>query len=153
MASVLVVCLGNICRSPMAEGILRALARERGRDDLIIDSAGTAGHHADEEADPRTRAVLARHGASFPHAARRVLPDDFHRFDLILAMDAENLADLRARCPSERVGRLRAVLEPIGGGDVPDPWYEGPEAFQRTWELLLPALRAWIDGPELARRR
>jgi protein-tyrosine phosphatase len=149
--AVLFVCLGNICRSPMAEGMLRGLARQLGRRDLQIDSAGTAGHHAGEEADRRTQAVLERRGVAFKHVARRVTDEDFSTFDLILAMDGANLEDLRARCPRALQRRLRLVLEPVGGGDVPDPWYEGPAAFERTWALLEPALRAWLDHPELGR--
>lgn len=143
MASVLFVCLGNICRSPMAEGMMRLFAHEAGHD-LHIDSAGTAGHHAGEEADPRTRAVLARRGAAFDHVARRVNHDDFLQFEHLLAMDQANLAELRKRCPHHLHSRLHLVLEPTGGGEVPDPWYDGPPAFERTWDLLEPALRVWL---------
>lgn len=145
MASVLFVCLGNICRSPMAEGIARRAAVRRGWNDLVIDSAGTSGHHAGEPADPRTVAVLRRFGADFPHRARPVVDADFERFDWILAMDDDNLAGLRARCPPLRAGRLALVLEGTGGGHVADPWYGGPRDFDRTWEVLEPAIDAWLD--------
>ena len=143
MPAVLFVCLGNICRSPMAEGLLRHRLAVRGLHGWTVDSCGTAGHHAGEPADPRTEAVLRQHGASFPHVARRLSADDFVRFDVLLVMDAANEADVRRRAPPG--ARVHRVLEPVGGGDVPDPWYEGPEAFDRTWMLLGPAIEAWID--------
>lgn len=144
MPAVLFVCLGNICRSPMADGMLREKARALGLPNLEVDSAGTAAHHVGEPADPRTVAVLRRHGADFPHVARQVTQADFHRFDLLLALDGANLAALRRLAPAGLEGRIARVLDPVGGGDVPDPWTEGPEAFQRTWDLLEPAVDAWL---------
>ena len=142
MAAVLFVCLGNICRSPMAEGILRARPEASG---WTIDSAGTAGHHAGEHADPRTERVLRRHGQQFAHAARAVTADDFPRYDMLLAMDADNLSDLRRRCPAGHQHKLTLALEPLGGGDVPDPYYGGPDGFDHVHDLLTRALDVWVQ--------
>lgn len=141
MAAVLFVCLGNICRSPMAEGILRARPEAAG---WTIDSAGTAGHHTGEHADPRTERVLRRHGQHFPHAARAVTPEDFQRYDVLLAMDGDNLADLRRRCPPAHQHKLVLALEPLGGGAVPDPYYGGPEGFDHVHDLLTRAIEEWV---------
>lgn len=143
MARVLFVCLGNICRSPMAEGILRGRAVSHG---WSIDSAGTAGHHVGEGADPRTERTLARHGQSFSHAARRVTLDDFTRFDHIVAMDQANLADLRRLCPATSQHKLALALEPLGGGDVPDPYYGEMDGFEHIHTLLTDAIDAWIPA-------
>lgn len=146
MERVLFVCLGNICRSPMAEGLWRRILVERGLPTDAVDSAGTGGWHAGEGAHSGTAAVLRRVGADFPHAARQVVRADFDTFDRILAMDANNLRDLRARAPAGCRARLHLVLEPAGGGDVPDPWGEGPEAFDAVHDLLVHALDRWAPS-------
>ena len=93
--SILFVCLSNICRSPLAEGVFRAVLAEHGKD-LLIDSAGTGGWHAGEQPDRRSIAVAARHGVDISgQRARKVLPEDFLRFDLILGMDKANVRDLK----------------------------------------------------------
>lgn len=145
MPSVLFVCLGNICRSPMAEGLLRRELARRGWSGWTVDSAGTAGHHEGEDMDPRTAAVLRRGGAHYAHRARRVTDDDPVRFDLMLAMDGSNLQALRRRFPELSGARLQLMLEPVGGADVPDPWYGGPEGFEEVQGLLQRALDAWLD--------
>lgn len=144
MPSVLFVCLGNICRSPMAEGILRREFDRRGWSGWEVDSAGTAGHHAGEHADPRTAAVLRRHGADFAHRARAVVPGDLERFDLFLTMDGANRRDLLTRLPGLDPARVRPVLEATTGGEVPDPWFGGPEAFDLVYGLLDAAIAAWL---------
>lgn len=143
MERVLFVCLGNICRSPMAEGLWRSLLARGGWPADAVDSAGTGGWHAGEGAHPGTVRVLRRVGADFPHAARQVVQADFDSFDRILAMDAKNLSDLRSLARPGCRARLHLVLEPIGGGDVPDPWGEGPEAFDAVHDLLARALDRW----------
>lgn len=146
MRRVLLVCLGNICRSPMADALLRHKLKERGiADRYEVDSAGTGGWHAGEAPDPRTVAELRRRAVQPVGSARRVEDADFRRFDPILAMDASNLRDLASRCPKDQAHRLAMALEPTGGGDVPDPYYGGDGGFARVYDMLDAALDAWID--------
>lgn len=143
---VLFVCLGNICRSPMAEGILRRLVAGRGlKQNFEIDSAGLSSWHAGDPADPRTRQVLETHSADFLHVARQVKAADCGRYDYIFAMDRENYRELRRLCPEGEARKLRMVLEPLGGGEVPDPYYEDQEVFEQTYTMLERALRVWLD--------
>lgn len=145
--SVLFVCLGNICRSPLAEGVFRHRVNEGGlRDRFEIDSAGTGGWHVGNPPDPRSRAVAEANGLSLDgQAARRVSPDDFDRFDWIVAMDRSNARDLEALrgegdTPLQR-RRARIVLlrdfdpEP-GDGQVPDPYYGGPGGFDDVYAMI-----------------
>ncbi len=143
---VLFVCLGNICRSPMAEGIFRKLLKERGLEDRFeVDSAGTGAYHVGEDADPRTRRVLERHGAAFPHTARQVTREDLAGYDYILAMDRENLRALERLAPPEHREKLHLVLEPLGGGEVPDPYYGDLHEFEEVYLMLEEALARWLD--------
>lgn len=139
---VLFVCLGNICRSPLAEGVFTHLSREAGLDDRFrIDSAGTGGWHAGEPPDPRSVEVAARHGIVLEGVARKTRPRDFHDFDLILAMDGENLRDLERSHPG---GEVRATLslfrefdpEARGDLDVPDPYYGGRDGFDEVYRMV-----------------
>ncbi len=123
--SVLFVCLGNICRSPTAEAIFRVQAKGRA---LEIDSAGTSGWHDGNPSDPRASAEAARRGIDMSYIrSRKVVPADFDRFDLIVAMDGQNLRDLQAMQPPESKARLVKLLDyvpELGVADVPDPYYE-----------------------------
>lgn len=168
--SVLFVCLGNICRSPVAEGVFIHLARERGvLDRFRVDSAGTGNWHVGRPADPRSRAVADRHGVHLPSRARQVDPaSDFPAsggpeptgFDLLIGMDRDNCAALRSLgAPAERVGLLRGfdpalAGEPLHRLDVPDPYYGGPEGFDHMYEMIHAAcaglLGAVLDGREKA---
>ena len=146
---ILFVCLGNICRSPTAEGVLRALAaREAPELSLEIDSAGTAGYHVGEPPDARTRAAALRRGYTLEALRARVLePADFERFDLILAMDAENLRVMRRRAPAHAHERLRLFLEFAPASqvrEVPDPYYGGPNGFEEVLDLVEEAARGLI---------
>ena len=147
---ILFVCLGNICRSPTAEGVLRTLAaREAPELVLDVDSAGTAGYHVGEPPDPRTREAAVRRGYDLaPLRARIIEPADFERFDLILAMDRENLRVLRRRAPSSAQERVRLFLEfapDAGLEDVPDPYYGGPNGFEEVLDLVEAATRGLIE--------
>ncbi|HEX4387250.1 MAG TPA: low molecular weight protein-tyrosine-phosphatase [Steroidobacteraceae bacterium] len=147
---VLFVCLGNICRSPTAEGVLRALAaRELPELPLEVDSAGTSTYHLGKPPDPRTCAAAARRGYQLKGLrARTVEATDFERFDLILAMDEENLAVLRRRAPSNAHERLRLFLEfapDAATREVPDPYYGGPNGFEEVLDLVEDAARGLLS--------
>jgi protein-tyrosine phosphatase len=153
---ILFVCLGNICRSPTAEGVLRVLAaREAPELALQIDSAGTAGYHIGEPPDPRTRRAAARRGYDLGALRARIVePDDFEHFDLILAMDEANLSVLRGRAPSARHEQLRLFLEfapQTEIREVPDPYYGGPNGFEEVLDLVEAAARGLIAHLRKAR--
>lgn len=137
---ILMVCMGNICRSPMALAVARQLANDCGRSaEFEFDSAGTHAHHSGEEADPRAKAVLARHHYKPGNSrARRVEQADFERFDLILAMDRANLASLRRDCPAEYRDKLHLLLEfapELELDSVPDPYFGHADGFDRVLAL------------------
>ena len=137
---ILFVCMGNICRSPLAEGVVRAQAQRAGlASDLELDSAGTHSYHEGEPPDQRARQVAASHGYNISALrARCVRVKDFSRFDLVLAMDRQNLESLRHVCPAEYQPKLRLFLDYAEGlaiDEVPDPYYGGSEGFEAV--LLL----------------
>ncbi|MDA4845516.1 low molecular weight protein-tyrosine-phosphatase [Hoeflea poritis] len=139
-SSILFVCLGNICRSPMAEGVFRSLAQQTGLDrTMTIDSAGTGAWHVGDPPDPRAVAKAAEHGVDISgQRARQFAVSDFERFDLILAMDASNLETLKSRSPDPFVSGAHrfmefALDEPI---DVPDPYYGGADGFETVYRML-----------------
>jgi protein-tyrosine phosphatase len=145
--SVLFVCLGNICRSPLAEGAFRAAARRAG---LVveIDSAGTGGWHIGEAPDPRAQAEAARHGVDIASLrARQVERADFTRFSHILALDEANLADLRRLAPTDATAQLMLLMDLVPdavGQSVADPYYGGPEDFAQTWDEVSAAAEALL---------
>lgn len=153
VGSLLFVCLGNICRSPLAEGLFIHLARERGvLDRFRVDSAGTGAWHVGKPADPRSIAVARTHGVHLPSVARQVDPEsDFERFDLILAMDRSNRTDLLdLGAPRERVRLMRSFDPTLTGVpehdlDVPDPYYGRGDGFQRVYEMLLRATTGLLE--------
>jgi protein-tyrosine phosphatase len=158
---VLFVCLGNICRSPTAEGTMRALVREAGLEDQIeLDSAGTGSWHVGSPPDPRATAAAAARGVSLKGAARTVGPDDFDDFDLVIAMDRSNRRELigLARGESERVKvRLLREFDPENPGgdalDVPDPYYGAEGGFEEVFQIVQAScegLLAEINSGELA---
>lgn len=134
--AVLFVCLGNICRSPMAEGAMRDAAARAGIK-IETDSAGTGGWHAGDAPDPRAQAEAARNGVDISDLrARQVSAQDFHRFDHIIAMDAENLSDLRRIDPGDGKAVLSLMLDHTPdqkGQSVADPYFGGRAGFQTTW--------------------
>jgi protein-tyrosine phosphatase len=148
---VLFVCLGNICRSPTAEGVLRMLAaQEAPRLALEVDSAGTADYHIGAPPDPRSQRAALRRGIDISGLqARQVTAEDFARFDLILAMDRENLRELRAMRPSNSRAELKLFLEYAPepqSRDVPDPYYRDAEAFEQVLDLATAASRGLLDA-------
>jgi protein-tyrosine phosphatase len=160
MVQVLFVCLGNICRSPMAEGVFRHLVAEAKMIDLVsADSAGTGPWHVGKSPDKRGRATAARNGIDISsQRARQIAADDFAAFDYVLAMDGDNLATLLRDAPSAYQDRVQLFLN-FGtanqGGDVPDPYYGGPEGFDEVFEMVQDAaqeLLRHIQQHDLARR-
>ncbi len=146
---ILFVCLGNICRSPSAEAVFRAIAaREAPELTLEIDSAGTAGYHIGDPPDPRSQEAARRRGYDMtPLRARIVDGADFERFDLILAMDTNNLEVLRKRAPAACRERVRLFLEfapDCGLDEVPDPYYGGPSGFEQVLDLVEEASRGLL---------
>ena len=147
--SVLFVCLGNICRSPLAEGVFLHLLAEAGSGDWFrVESAGTGAWHVGELPDPRSREVAERHGVVLPSRARQVTDRDLHEFDIVVAMDRSNLADLE-RLKARNGGAARLVLmrdfdpEP-GDGEVPDPYYGGASGFDRVFAMVLRSARGLL---------
>src|SRR6187402_2243323 len=149
MARILFVCLGNICRSPTAEGVLRAIAaREFPGLALQVDSAGTADYHVGEPPDRRTIAAARRRGYDLARLrARRVTRADLARFDLVLAMDRANLADLERLIAPDSRARLELFLDyapECGFDEVPDPYSGGVEDFERVIDLCESAARGLL---------
>lgn len=146
--AVLFVCLGNICRSPLAEGVFRSLVAREGFD-VDIDSAGTGDWHVGNPPDRRAQAIAARHGVDIAHLrARLVTPDDFRRFTHIVAMDASNLANLEAMRPADGTAELARLMDYAveeGMTDVPDPYYGGPEGFDETYRLVEAGARGLLN--------
>ena len=147
---LLTLCLGNICRSPMAEGALRARIEAsplRGR--VEVDSAGTGGWHAGEPPDRRAIACARRHGVDIGGLrARQVRSRDFEDFDWLLCADADNLRDVRRLAPAQARGKVALLLDWAGtvpGGEVPDPYYGGEEHFEEVWSLVDAAARAAVE--------
>lgn len=147
-SGVLFVCLGNICRSPMAEGAFRAAAQDRGLS-CHADSAGTASYHLGSPPDPRAIAVASRNGIDISgQAARQIERDDFYRFSHIIALDRANLEGVRARAPRDGTARLAMLMDAIDGrrGEpVADPYYGDVAAFDAAWSAISLGVNAWAD--------
>lgn len=141
MTRVLFVCLGNICRSPTAQGVFEKIVVEAGWSDRIeIDSAGTHAYHQGEPPDERAQMEAAQRGIDLSvQRARAIVEADFHEFDYIVAMDSSNYSVLSSRCPPERRERVMRLLDfapDLGETDVPDPYYGGQHGFSRVLDLV-----------------
>ena len=148
--NILFVCMGNICRSPMAHGVFQSLVEQHSLQETIaVDSAGTYAYHTGEPPDSRARAVAAQRGYSLEHLrARKVKALDFTAFDLILAMDHQNHADLLARCPKASKGRVRLLLDfarRAGYEEVPDPYYGGLDGFESVLDMIEDACAGLLE--------
>ncbi|MDR2000426.1 MAG: low molecular weight phosphotyrosine protein phosphatase [Zoogloeaceae bacterium] len=151
MTKILLICMGNICRSPTAEGVLRTKLEEAGlAGEVKVDSAGTHAYHVGEPPDPRSQKAAAKRGYRLEHLrARHVAAADFLRFDLILAMDRDNLALLQKACPPEerhRLGLLLNYARDAHHDEVPDPYYGGPSGFEQVLDLIEAACDGLIDS-------
>lgn len=147
--------MGNICRSPTAEGVFRQLLRQRGLESIVeVDSAGTHGYHVGELPDPRTqRAAVSRGYDLSSIRARKVAPQDLEYFDLVLAMDKNNLEILRRMCPPELSGRLKLLMnysQNFDDEEVPDPFYGLGHGFDLVIDMVEDAGQGLLD--ELVRR-
>ncbi|MBT8088973.1 MAG: low molecular weight phosphotyrosine protein phosphatase [Gammaproteobacteria bacterium] len=146
--SVLFVCMGNICRSPTAEGVFRHHVVEAGLGDkILVDSAGTHAYHVGDPPDRRAHAAAERRGFSLVDIrARRVSENDFERFDYIIAMDEDNVARLKEQGDPEHHSKVRLFLEFSSSGqrEVPDPYYGGAAGFERVLDLVEDASRGLL---------
>lgn len=141
--NLLVVCLGNICRSPMAEGALRARLDQAGLHHVSVDSAGTGDWHVGNPPDERAIATAARNGVDISGLrARQLHPDDYHRFDWLLCADLQNLRDVRARAPEAATARIdlltrwAGVEDVVPQGAIPDPYTGGHAEFDHVWRTV-----------------
>ncbi|MEX0706572.1 MAG: low molecular weight protein-tyrosine-phosphatase [Woeseia sp.] len=146
---ILFVCMGNICRSPTAEGVFRKLVADAGlAEQILIDSAGTHAYHVNEPADRRAAEAAGRRGFNLGGIrARRVGAEDFERFDLLLAMDNDNLRILQEHAPEAHHNKLRLFLSYTESSEteVPDPYYGGAAGFERVLDLVEAAARGLLN--------
>jgi len=150
MTKVLFVCMGNICRSPTAQGVFRRMVTESGLESGVqVESAGTHAYHVGEPPDTRAVQAAKRRGVEIGDLrARQVTQDDFREFDLILAMDWENLALLQQQCPRAHKHKLHLLMRYAGEHDaatVPDPYYGGPEGFNTVLDYVEDACQGLIE--------
>jgi len=147
---VLFVCMGNICRSPTAQGLFRRLVEEAGLEEVIeTDSAGTHAYHVGNPPDLRAQETARRRGLELSDLrARQVCQEDFERFDYILAMDEDNYYSLSLICPREHQGKLKLLMEYAehwGEREVPDPYYGGDQGFERVFDMVEAACRGLLE--------
>ena len=142
MIKVLFVCLGNICRSPLAEGIFKYKVSQANLEErIMVESAGTSGWHIGEHPDPRSIEVAQQNGISLDSYGRKAINEDFEEFDYIIAMDSSNYSDLHSLPGSSKNDAAELFLmrdfdDIVKGQDVPDPYYGGADGFQYVFELL-----------------
>lgn len=148
--NVLFVCMGNICRSPTAEGVFVKRLEESGLAHLVaVDSAGTHAYHVGEPPDPRAQRSAASRGIDLSGLrARRAQPEDFSRFDYVLAMDRDNYLHLQGICPAGEEGKLNLFLSyapQLDVDEVPDPYYGGPTGFERVLDMIEAASEGLLE--------
>lgn len=152
---VLFVCLGNICRSPLAEAIFKHKIKERGLAHLVeADSCGTSNYHIGDQPDSRTIANAKKNGVAIDHCGRQLCAEDFQKFDYILAMDKSNYSNI-LRLPesgqyASKVKMMREFDPLTGSGEVPDPYYGGEKGFQEVFDILDRTMEKFIDHLEAA---
>lgn len=138
---LLFVCMGNICRSPSAEAVMKKLVKDKGLEEQFeIDSAGTIGYHAGERADQRMRTHASRRGYDLDSLSRPVVTDDFYSFDLIIGMDDHNISELKRKAPDwgsvEKIHKMTDFARNKTYDHVPDPYYGGADGFELVLDLL-----------------
>ncbi len=148
--NVLFVCLGNICRSPSAEAVFKHLVGKKGEDgNYFIDSAGTSAWHAGEKADARMKRHAKKRGVELTSLSRKFVPEDFERFDYIIAMDRENMDDLkrmaRDKNDLDKLYMMTDFSQKFSYHEIPDPYYGGNEGFELVLDLLEDANRGLLD--------
>ena len=150
MVTVLFVCLGNICRSPLAEGVFKSAVINRGLSSKIkCDSAGTSSWHIGETPDPRSIEIAKENGITLDHFGKQVVGDDFSKFDYIIAMDDDNRKDLESI--ERRYGGTAKIIKMMdfdnsrSGSNVPDPYYGGHDGFERVFNMLSESCNNFID--------
>lgn len=143
---VLFVCLGNICRSPLAHAVFDTMAKNEGLD-LFVESCGTGSWHTGEPADSRMRQTAKSHGVTIDHLARRFQPSNLDEYDLIIPMDQNNLNDMAGYIKAEHQDKVVLLRDwdPQGPGEVPDPWFGGPEGFEIVYTIVERSCRALLD--------
>ena len=146
--SVNFVCLGNICRSPMAEAVFKKLLEDRGYSgEWEVDSSALASYNIGDQPDPRTISTLRKYGLSIDHRARQVTKDDFNRYEYLLCFDEQNIRGLKRLQPKNSTATVRLLGSYVGEGKVvQDPYYEEDEAFERTYQLCLSMCTAFLDS-------
>ncbi len=148
--AIVFTCLGNICRSPLAESVFRDLVRQRGVEDRFeIDSAGTAGYHIGHPPDARTVATARARGLAVTGSARQLTGEDLNHYDYVIVMDRENLENVE-RLRAESGGgsasvRLLRDWDPEGSGEVPDPYYGGDQGFEEVHDIVERSCAALLD--------
>lgn len=146
---VLFVCLGNICRSPLAQGVLDAWIVENNKTHVFTDSAGTSNYHIGKKPDTRTIQNAMSHGLSLPYFARQIEKNDFCHFDYILVMDDSNLKDVMDNKPANSTAVITKLrdFDPIDtGADVDDPYFGGEEGFEMVFQTIKRAVHAFADN-------
>ncbi|KAJ3150836.1 hypothetical protein HDU89_002833 [Geranomyces variabilis] len=145
--AVLFVCLGNICRSPMAEAVFSHIIKERGIADLFrVDSAGTAGYHVGDSPDNRSRATCLKHGVDMSHRGRQVHKNDFTQFDWILCMDESNLSNLKRIQPKGSPAKVQLFgeFDPQKARIIEDPYYGGDDGFEYNYQQVVRCSEAFL---------
>ena len=150
MKKILFVCLGNICRSPAAEGAFIHLLKEKGLfEQYYIDSAGTSSYHEGQRADSRMRETASKRGIDLPSWSRQATADDFHEFDLILAMDRKNFQDLKSICPEDdllsKLKMFTDFKQQMNHDQVPDPYYGGSQGFEEVMDLVIDCSKGLLN--------
>lgn len=146
---VLFVCLGNICRSPLGAAILRKKIKDHGIESWVeVDSCGTSNYHIGGDADPRTRANALKNGVSMEHCARQLTEQDLDDFDYIFAMDRSNFQNILRLVNGRKVEhkiRMMREFDPMGHGEVPDPYHGGEKDFQEVFDILDRSINKFIE--------